>query len=769
MHTQEKGSQINNLFGPDVQYQVPRYQRRYVWNKTNWETLWDDILTQGKLEDKDKGHFTGPIVTRLIGKGQLDRYEVIDGQQRLVTFQIILCVIRDLCESKGHDGLATEATRHIVNTDDVVRRNDLKDFPYKFLPTDYDKLAFQTVAAGEYGKVRDSAFSEEKRINDSILKAYNYFAKRVTYYIGKDCNYDKVSDLISSIKYDFTLVPITLETSDQPEKIFESINATGRMLSEFDYLRNNLFLRAKKLEADEDSDKFYSDIFYDKYWCFEDTSFYWDANRLESFLREFLMAQLGLSCFQQNDEQTRKAFDVYQTYSKGLTNKQRTTLINKKQKLKYEFEQLRDYAISYEEMTNPNLGLGCRMQFYDDLKITNLRPFILYLKNRLVISDSKLEQVCDILESYIVRRMVCYGHSTNDKDEYAYREIDRFFSEIIKGKQEFNIGNLIKCLRRWPSDEAVLQGLRRTSNETFYGKHSARKTAWNLIHYIFYRIERSITKADTLHFEEFSKFDRPTRIAPLPPRDSDLWRSNRDDFLSIGNLTFRQTDELSLNKADNLLFDKTKEILSEYPNSSLEVNRKICKHENWDVDQIREQKEELHTYFCKIWTDSDSLVQSILVQAIKTKPGELYEGIVKSWKVDEQLGYIETLELEQSIEVKSEDLDSSILSRKLSPWLRVKFNLKIVQKDTHLHFHAYNVIPVTTGQLHRGKIAMLKPENTFGFLISSGYPDDIYVHKGQIQNEDVDLLKEGQLVEFNIAETAGDKGPAAINVKLVNL
>ena len=121
------GISINNFFSKDVQYRVPRYQRRYVWDEINWNTLWEDILSQLGLEfdrekdkegifkkrtqredtlalvreNKDSGHFTGLLVTRPTNLDEdLDRYEIIDGQQRLATFQIILCVIRDICREK---------------------------------------------------------------------------------------------------------------------------------------------------------------------------------------------------------------------------------------------------------------------------------------------------------------------------------------------------------------------------------------------------------------------------------------------------------------------------------------------------------------------------------------------------------------------------------------------------------------------------------------------------------------------------------------------
>ena len=99
----EHRSFIDELLGSNVHYRVPLYQRRYVWNEMNWDTLWKDISFQLKVKEQQGGedhptHFMGPIVTRSIGK---KAYEVIDGQQRLATFQIILCVIRDLCNTQG--------------------------------------------------------------------------------------------------------------------------------------------------------------------------------------------------------------------------------------------------------------------------------------------------------------------------------------------------------------------------------------------------------------------------------------------------------------------------------------------------------------------------------------------------------------------------------------------------------------------------------------------------------------------------------------------
>ena len=123
------------------------------------------------MKKRIKGHFTGNIVIRRIKEGQLDRFEIIDGQQRITTFQIIFCVIRDICLAQVYQELADEATRHVMNTDDVVRRNNLEEFPYKFLPTDYDKSAFKAVVEGEYGNVDSHISVVGKKVNNNILEA----------------------------------------------------------------------------------------------------------------------------------------------------------------------------------------------------------------------------------------------------------------------------------------------------------------------------------------------------------------------------------------------------------------------------------------------------------------------------------------------------------------------------------------------------------------------------------------------------------------------
>ena len=528
MQTSQIGDTVDTLFGVDVQYQVPRYQRRYVWNEANWRALWEDIRHQFGLElrGREETHFTGPFVTKPITSGrQLSRLEVIDGQQRLATFQIILCVIRDICLSQDSDELtqlANEVEKLIVNADGVIRRNTPGDFPdptYKFRPTDYDRSAFDAVAEGEYGKVIPQAFDEAENrlkpdlvekarsqvfcgsnVSINILDAYDYFYVQIRGYVGVNYDYDTVDKLISSIKSDFELVQITLDSSDQSEKIFESLNATGRMLSEFDYLRNHLFLRAGKLREDNNG-RAYSDIFYNKYWIFENDSQYWDADKLDSFFRAFLVAKLGPYCFK---SKSTKPFELYREYSGSLTIKQ---------KIEYEFEQLSAYAKSYKEinykMNESTSEIRHHMQFYDHLKLPRLDSFILFVKHKL--GNESTNCVCDILESYIVRCMLC--HSDN---KHCYETINTFFSKAITDC-EFRIEDFATILlKSEPDDNQIMDAFKQVGSKDA-----------EFISYIFRRIENWKKEETTLW--GYTPLNLEDQITLLSAIQNNLEEINEDE------------------------------------------------------------------------------------------------------------------------------------------------------------------------------------------------------------------------------------------------
>ncbi len=600
MSINPQGNSIDKLFSSNVHYRVPRYQRRYVWDETNWDTLWKDILFQ--LEDGDRPtHFTGPIVTRSI---DTMAYEVIDGQQRLATFQIILCVIRDLCKTQNNPQirkLADSTAKYIVNDEDVSIDNT--DYEFTFNPTEHDQIAFSRVISGEY------AINREESDKHSILKAYNHFSDIIQKHMKENFDFEKMRRLLRSITDNFMLVNLELGGEDErPEKVFASINATGRKLSEFDYLRNDLFLRA----ADR------AEEFYENHWIFEKKPEYWKEHRLDSFFRAFLVAKQGPDCFEKN----AKPIEVYQQYREGLTTEQ---------EIEYEFEQLKDYAETYNGI-DTSRPTDIRMRFYqvldfmfEDLNTTAfVVPIVLFLTHDVEISDEELTQVFDILESYIIRGLL--HHGVND-DKQLKKLLEKIKNAFIDGHSDFSVENFAKFLsdkykgRIWLDNEQFVNGLRQTAHQMSYSGRSRRRFVMNMLSYILYRIE--LWKIECWNQENPTKERKAVTFNPedfLRPTEDDgpqgdiqtnlsfflqmlMSPSKRHkpiDSYSIGNLVFC-TEHLP----NDLLFDNIKSALSQNANASIMLNRELCKkyksNDTWGIPQIRDQEKMLLDCFHKIW------------------------------------------------------------------------------------------------------------------------------------------------------------------------
>ena len=264
---------VASLFGLDVQYRIPLFQRHYVWDEKNqWEFLWDDLKEKSTRQSsaptqrQRTTHFTGAIVIQQqrTPAGNVPKYEIIDGQQRLTTFQIILCVIRDICESKGQNDDASDVRRYIRNQGTQLS----KDEKHKLIPSALDRNSFLSLVDGGKGES-----------NGQIGDAYDYFKHKIKDHVKGDM--EKVRALFRSLRDDFGFVQILIDDDDEPERIFESLNARGKSLLQFDLLRNNLFLRAGE----------HRDALYKTYWShFEDA--YWDPEEksgtsCEHFLQHF--------------------------------------------------------------------------------------------------------------------------------------------------------------------------------------------------------------------------------------------------------------------------------------------------------------------------------------------------------------------------------------------------------------------------------------------------------------------------------------------------
>ena len=332
---------VRDLFNSDIQYLIPLFQRHYVWDREEqWNPLWEDIRQKAfhrlSVSQRDgDSHFTGAIVIqqRQTNVDEVQKYEIIDGQQRLTTFQVILCVLRDMCKQNELGNITGEIERYILNQGTLL--DDSDDEKYKLIPTEFDKTSFMSVADGHTG---DS--------NGLIHSVYNYFESEIQRYVNRDRK--KMLALFHSILNDFSFVQILLDSGDEPEKIFESLNARAKSLLQFDLLRNNLFLRAR---IESDRNRLYRDYwqhFESPYWENEVTVAQKRIALSELFLEHFLRAKLG-------EEKVTPLFSVYRKKASAGT-----------EGVEYELSELKRYSDVYQEMTDcsPDSEIGIAMPFY---------------------------------------------------------------------------------------------------------------------------------------------------------------------------------------------------------------------------------------------------------------------------------------------------------------------------------------------------------------------------------------------------------------------
>ena len=557
---------LEELFGREGQYKIPLFQRRYVWNEVEWEHLWADIVKLSNVNldhprQNRRQHFTGTIVTREEASfvGSLPTSEIIDGQQRLITFQIILCALREICLLHDYMELENEAARYLLNGPFFANEPNGK---YKLIPTNFDNASFKSLIDGKMGNYRGP-----------ISAAYVYFRDQIVNYVGDDR--EKVLSLFQCVLYDFSFIHVVLSATDEPAQIFESLNTSGRRLSEFDHLKNSLFLRLG--EGGQ------SDAIYHDYWMPFETDLFWTAENLDRFLWDFLIAKIGPEAIASDG-----AFDVYQRLYRSPI-----------ESIEYEFSELNRYADVYKMMNDPESRVGSRMQFYVDHKVIGLFPFILFIINELEVPDVSLDRIFDALESYIVRFLLCVGQ----KQTKSVDRINRFFSQVVKKEIDFGLESLVKHLaeskgpNKWPTDRHVKSALRGAGV-----KHR------RLISYILYRIElikrANSPLADTkLSLEGLGiEHIMPTtweKTWPLPMDIHDLHQAKRErdnSVQSIGNLTLATANDNR--DMGNSPFPE-KKFLLQY--SSIIMNREISLFDEWDVAQIREREEDLFRCFCKIW------------------------------------------------------------------------------------------------------------------------------------------------------------------------
>lgn len=210
-------------------YIVPDYQREYVWTNDQVEQLLSDLL-EAFEEDNKKPYFLGTIVTCDTGS----QFELIDGQQRLTTFFLMLCAVKHLYKTAGE---STDLIENLIYSPTMDPNGDTIHSYH---------LQLQYEDAGNCLELIESGGSRPKDLALSGERLFDAF-KIITDFLS-----EKFSDLPQLKKFVYFLLMVTsfirIETHDITDalKIFETINQRGKGLDSMDLLKNMVFCQVDR-------------------------------------------------------------------------------------------------------------------------------------------------------------------------------------------------------------------------------------------------------------------------------------------------------------------------------------------------------------------------------------------------------------------------------------------------------------------------------------------------------------------------------------------
>ncbi len=553
-----------DLVQGEKQFQVPLYQRTYSWTDRQLTQLWRDLLEQaGGMAGSGgrPGHFIGSIVlapSPALQAGGVQRWLVVDGQQRLTTLMVALAAIRD------HVSRDDSAAADRIHRQYLVNEFRQGDEHLRLLPTQADRDSYRALVLQTDGPARPGAVTE----------AYRYFR---TALVDADDPEDPedVARIEQIIRSGLSIVEITADRGDNVYRIFESLNNTGLQLSQADLLRNYLFMRLPTRGEDVHRDV-------------------WLPMQERLTARE-LELLVWLDLVIRGDERVKQS-EIYRAQQERLES-----LPNDEATVEREIIELARRSRHLERILHPSrepdaavqAGLE-RLRTWGAQTAYPLVMHLLDLADRGVASAADVAEALTYIESFLVRRMICQVPTNN---------LNRVFNTspptIGKGGSvAAEVRRYLSGRRRyWPSD-AEMRRSARTRPFYWTGRGPQRT-------FVLRRLEESYQAAEPVDFAkakltiEHVMPQTPTQqwLDLLAPAVTDEGGPKElHDLLvhTLGNLTL--TAENS--RLSNNPFQRKQDI---YQASALRMNREIAEAPSWGKEQIQSRADQLAERMIAVW------------------------------------------------------------------------------------------------------------------------------------------------------------------------
>ncbi|PUD21436.1 DUF262 domain-containing protein [Helicobacter pylori] len=545
-------STVNDFFAlTGTIFSIPVYQRNYTWEEENCEKLLQDIIS---ISQNKKTHFMGSItyILHLIDDEkslrQLQEFVIIDGQQRITTLMLLLKAI----ETKiPNEEIKKEIDGLLNLTGQKLRLKPIKS----------DKETFDLVMQNR---------SHEIQGVSHIRNNYRFFTKELDNYISKGYRIEEIYGAFLRLK----IVAIGLELGeDDPQVVFESINATGVQLKGLDLIRNYLMMG-------ENSDN--QNRLYNTYWVpLED----WLG---EKDLNDFILTYLRIYF---EDKLKKEEREVYY----ALKDHHRKNFPNDIQGL---MSDMREYGRIYQifldrdhyflHRGDPQQLANLRLRIKDLVKIKFgvAKPFVLRCARDFEEGKLDYENFCEILQiliSYFVRRSVC-GDPTGALNKVLYilyRQLENVSADALKRYLGKSVGRTA-----FPNDDKI---------KVAFAVRNAY-TANQVCKFILLEIEK-LSNAEPPKEEnlEVEHFYPKTPTQEWRDRVGDYFTFEQDYLNNFGNLTLSGQNQRLGNKP----YEAKIVLMEQY--SSLHLNDYFINNtHSWGIEEVKARSGYLANQFCQV-------------------------------------------------------------------------------------------------------------------------------------------------------------------------
>ncbi len=551
------------------QFVIPIYQRTYSWTERECRQLWDDIVRTGG-NDAISAHFVGSIVYIEKGLYQVSSQSpllVIDGQQRLTTATLILeALARQLGDSEPVDGFSAKKLRsyYLLNPLEEGERG------FKLLLTQTDKASLLAL-------VQQKAQPTDQSLR--VTENFAFFEEQVKN-LGAD-----LSALCHGLAK-LVVVDIALSRDqDNPQLIFESMNSTGRELSQADLIRNFILMGLEPAHQTR---------LYEDHWRPMEVGFGQEGygSHFDSFMRHYLTLKTG------EIPNVRAVYEAFKSHARTLDIAAAGV-----DALVGDIHTFAGYycAMALGKETDKKLAEAFRD--LRELKVDVAYPFLLELyddfsNGRLESTD--FEAAVRLVEAYVFRRAVCAIPTNSLNKTFATfgraLQKDRYLESVqahlltlpsyrrFPGDEEFKREYVVRDLYNFPRRS---YWLRRLEN---YGRKER-------VPVDEYTIEHILPQNENLSAKWRDE------LGPEWQRVQETW------LHTLGNLTLTG---YNAEYSDRPFSDK-RDMKGGFRESPLKLNEHLSGLDKWDEAAIKDRAERLAAVAAGVWA-----VPSLQVEVLES-------------------------------------------------------------------------------------------------------------------------------------------------------